>query len=249
MPTWTQRCNRWLLRHVPVAWRDRALVSVDRLHREELDDAWGGPFNGQSVRRATVEWLIDTFAVTTALETGTYRGTTTAWLARDRGLTIHTVEVSPRYYRYARARFRRDARVECHLGDSRAFLCALAPRVPGDTRLLVYLDAHWEDDLPLAEEVAVTTAVWPRSLVVIDDFRVPWDAGYGYDDYGPERVIEMALLPPIPGFDVYLPSGPASSETGKRRGWAVLVPAADRATMAGAPGLRRWTGDESSGSR
>lgn len=102
---------------------------------------------------------------------------------------------------------------------------------------LCYLDAHWAADLPLREEVAIVFAHWHRPLVVVDDFEVPDDTGYAFDRYG-DTVIGFGLLPPLPGVDAYLPATPATDETGARRGWVVLAPAAAAETLAQCPGLR-----------
>ena len=54
--------------------------------------------------------------------------------------------------------------------------------------LFIYLDAHWEEDLPLAEELAVIARATTRCIVMIDDFQVPGD-GYAYDNYGPGKAL------------------------------------------------------------
>jgi hypothetical protein len=38
--------------------------------------------------------------------------------------------------------------------------------------LFVYLDAHWNDDLPLAEELEIVFGACPNAIVMIDDFNV-----------------------------------------------------------------------------
>jgi hypothetical protein len=78
--------------------------------------------------------------------------------------------------------------------------------------------------------------------VVIDDFEVPWDRGYRYDDFGPGAKIGIDLLPQLEQFDCYLPSDPATSETGMRCGCAVLAPVSERERLAACPSLRRWEG-------
>jgi hypothetical protein len=60
-----------------------------------------------------------------------------------------------------------------------------------------YLDAHWNDDLPLADEVDIVFQRCPKAIVMIDDFEVPSDAGYGYDDYGPGKALISGYIRPV----------------------------------------------------
>jgi hypothetical protein len=52
-----------------------------------------------------------------------------------------------------------------------------------------HLDAHWEGDLPLQEEIEIILGRFPNFLIMIDDFRVPGDSGYGFDDYGRGKML------------------------------------------------------------
>src|SRR5262249_34750011 len=85
--------------------------------------------------------------------------------------------------------------------------------------------AHWNVDLPLAVEVEIICHHCPKALVMIDDFQVPFDAGYGYDDYGPGKVLNAEDIAPVVAaheLAVYYPSTPSAEETGARRGCVVL---------------------------
>jgi hypothetical protein len=221
---------------IVAAVRDAAGLVRDLTRRRVLDQAWGGPMNGQERRREALAWCVDALGIRVAAETGTHRGTTTAWFA-GLGLETYSAESFWRYHAYARVRFRREPRVHLFRGDSRVMLRGLAATVDLGAPTLFYLDAHWGPDLPLAEEVATVVAHWKAPLVVIDDFEVPDDPGYGFDRYG-DTVLGFDLLPPLPGFDAYLPAAPASAETGARRGWVVLAPTATAETLAQCAGLR-----------
>jgi hypothetical protein len=61
---------------------------------------------------------------------------------------------------------------------------------------------------------------------MIDDFRVPFDQGYGYDDYGDAKAFTAAYIrPAVCSFQLrtFYPSTPSAEETGARRGCVVLV--------------------------
>ena len=88
------------------------------------------------------------------------------------------------------------ADVTVQLGDSRQFLLLHAERPTVNTdAVFVYLDAHWQEDLPLAEELRIVASVWTRCVVMVDDFQVPGDSGYAYDDYGPGLALTEDYLP------------------------------------------------------
>lgn len=185
-------------------------------------DPYGGPFNGQSGRRAMVELLLERGGFGLIVETGTFRGSTTAYLARF-NLPVRSCENQPRQYWTARSRFRGQRHVEIVQSDSVAFLRELARSgafASGAT--FFYLDAHWYDHLPLAEELAVISAFSRDHVVMVDDFEVPFDRGYGYDDYGPGKALTLDYLSGAQAGEAFFPSLAASSETGWRRGSVLL---------------------------
>jgi hypothetical protein len=114
-------------------------------------------------------------------------------------------------------------------GDSREVLRSLleGPLRPlRHSSLFFYLDAHWREELPLAEEIEIVSARCPAAIVMIDDFQVPGDAGYGYDDYGPGQALTPAYIAPAlaaHGLRAFYPSTPSVEESGSRRGCAVLA--------------------------
>jgi hypothetical protein len=190
--------------------------------------AWGGPFNGQRSRQELFWSLVEKFKPTAIIETGTFLGTTTELLAAT-GLPIFSVESNPRFYGFAKARFWRRRNVHLLRGDSRAALRmwfdGSLPRAH-NRNLFVYLDAHWKADLPLAEEIEIIFGACPHAIVMIDDFQVPFDEGYGYDDYGVGKALTADYIEPIVvahNFKVFYPSTPSSQETGARRGCVVIA--------------------------
>ena len=154
--------------------------------------SWGGPFNGQAGRVQLVNWLMELAPPALILETGTYRGTTTAHLAQN-GASVVSIEARPRNLGFARRQLAGYGNIELRLGDSRDHLRrVLADRAPSldqAAALFAYLDAHWYDDLPLVDEIEIIFSAAPNAIVMIDDFEVPGDAGYAYDDYGPGRAL------------------------------------------------------------
>lgn len=222
-----------------VAVASPVLAAVLDWTRPSLHSTWGGPMNGQAGRREIVRQLTAQVRPEAVVEAGTFRGDTTAFLADVTGSPVHTVEASRRFHVFARWRLGRDD-VHLTLADSRAFLRAfdLSAEV-----VFFYLDAHWEEDLPLKEELEIIAARFPRSIVMVDDFEVPADAGYGFDDYGPGVVLTEEILPDaVRDWTRLYPRLASRHETGACRGCVVLVPPAwDSARLARAAGLRAST--------
>jgi hypothetical protein len=194
----------------------------------ERRTSWGGPFNGQSGRRALWGSLMADFRPLAIVETGSYRGTTTEYLGRA-GLPVFTVEYSPRNFAFVLRRFWRHRDIKVFLGDSRTCLRRLfggqLRRFLGGV-IAFYLDAHWGGDLPLAEEIEIIFGLCPKAVVVVDDFEVPGDPGYGFDDYGPgRRLTDEYIAHLVRQFDLMVayPVMPSSEEDGSRRGCVVLV--------------------------
>jgi hypothetical protein len=232
---------RWRLR----AWLgDERVGMLDYWRRPGWRASWGGPFNGQVFRQQLFVELCSRVPFVAVVETGTYRGTTTMYFRRATRVPVHSFESKPRHYGFARAHLWRARGVSLYREDSRAGLARLAAveALPAGP-VFFYFDAHGQADLPLSEEVDLAFAHWPQAVIMIDDFAVPDDPGYAFDDYGPGKALTLAYLgrraaPPVA---VWFPACASSSETGARRGSVVLardaalVPLIDRMRT-----LRRW---------
>jgi len=188
-------------------------------------NVWGGPFNGQTYRQSIFTQLARELEVTAIVETGTFRGTSTAFMAGF-GLPVFSCEHHPRFFQYSLQRVGHLPNVTLAASDSRPFLRGLfdEKKLPAG-RTLFYLDAHWEEDLPLWEEIDLIFAQQPQAVIIIDDFRVPRDLGYGYDDYGwgkclsVSNLYEVAFTRP----SLFFPNQPSGHETGVARGCVVLA--------------------------
>jgi hypothetical protein len=205
-----------------------AIGTVDYFRRPSKRGEWGGPFNGQPVRSALFGDIIANIQPRAIVETGTYLGTTTKRLA-ETGLPVYTIEADGYNFGFARARFWRRHNVTLLRGDSREILRGLLDgrlRALCSSPIFFYLDAHWNEDLPLAEELEIVFQRCPTAVVMIDDFQVPFDPGYGYDDYGPRKALVFCyILPAVCDHRLgsFYPSTLSSDEGGTRRGCIVLA--------------------------
>lgn len=115
------------------------------------------PLNGQLMGQSMFRELLVAVHFRATVETGTYRGASTALFREESGSSVYTVELNPRFYYYARRRFAADPNVLVQAGDSRPFLNALRDTPDfSDQTVLFYLDAHWwGEELPLGEELEI----------------------------------------------------------------------------------------------
>lgn len=206
---------------------EKLLGAVDYYRFPELRKSWDGPFNGQTFRQQIFRDLIDTIGFSAIVETGTFRGTTTEYLQKSSGLPVHTAELHPRFYGYVRRRFLANPNVITYHKDSRSFLRRLLQDpIFRQKKVFYYLDAHWGEDLPLLEELQIIFENCAQAVVMIDDFEVPFDGGYAYDNYGDGKSLCFEYLAPLNAkykLAAFFPSQRADLETGRKRGCVVLA--------------------------
>eukprot|EP01037_Dinobryon_pediforme_P001961 gene1961-1995_t len=181
--------------------------------------------NGQTARLEIVRQLITALRPAHIIETGTYRATTTAWFA-EFGIPVTTIEVNPRFHEFARRRLHNRRNVRLLHRDSVLALRDLADQgVLAKGPILIYLDAHWGEHLPLREELELIFANGTEFIVIIDDFKIDDDAGYIFDEYGFDKTLEVPYLERsnIPAARAFVPSTAGRDETGARRGSIFLT--------------------------
>jgi predicted O-methyltransferase YrrM len=203
----------------------KTLGAIDYFRSPGLKNRFGGPFNGQQFRQKIFLELIELLRPQAIIETGTYRGATTAFLHNASGLPVYTIEIDPRRYAYSKTRFLLNRNIFLRLGDSREFLNAiLADDKLRGKKLFFYLDAHWGEDPPLQEEIEIVFRNCPQAAVMVDDFRVPGDDGYRYDTYknGKSLTLESLGALATSGLTFYFPAVRSELETGAKRGCAVI---------------------------
>jgi hypothetical protein len=85
--------------------------------------------------------------------------------------------------------------IHLHRSDSREFIKELSndPEIVRK-EIFFYLDAHWGGKCPLVEEIRQIASRWENFVIMIDDFQVPGDEGYGYDRYSAFQKMNISLL-------------------------------------------------------
>jgi len=185
-------------------------------------------FNGQANRKLIFQTLLQIIKFDAIVETGTYLGDTTGYMATCSHLPVYTCEIDKRFNALARMRLRGISNITFALSDSRCFLRNLfvGKNILTAKRIFVYLDAHWYSELPLREELEIIFSSSKDFVVMIDDFKVPGDNGYGYDNYGKGRELSLQVLQDLLSdykAIAFFPTLLSSEETGFRRGCVILA--------------------------
>lgn len=183
-------------------------------------------FNGQRGRKRIFTEIVSAIPVEAIVETGTWVGNTTGYMAVFARKPIYSCELSPRFHALSKMRLTELQGLHLEQCDSRRFLQRLSQGDVARKSVFFYLDAHWYEDLPLNEEVGIIANHWREFVIMIDDFKVPDDPGYGYDDYGPGKALTLDLLIPLlkkHHLGVYFPAASSTEETGACRGCVVLA--------------------------
>jgi len=205
----------------------KVLGMLDYYRFPERRESWGGPFNAQQGRVCIFNALCDHLDFSAIVETGTFRGTTTKYMAGKSGVPVFTVERDARLFGFAKMRFTGKATIKTVNSDSRVFLRTIIRKEAMENKTtLFYLDAHWGDDLPLCEELEIIFGTSDRAVVMIDDFKVPDDPGYTYDDYGEGIALTPEYIAPVVDkyrLSHFYPSAGSEVETGACRGCVVLA--------------------------
>jgi hypothetical protein len=161
------------------------------------------------------------------IETGTFRGETSFLVAVQTDLPIYTCDLNPEYHCFAKDVLTGfDDRVTMVLDDSPSFLRSLLVEHT-IANPFFHLDAHWYKDIPLREELrTILLSGLEDFVIMIDDFKVPTDSGFGFDRYGEISMQWSYIADIVEAFSelaVFFPAFPSSIETGARRGIILIV--------------------------
>lgn len=158
-----------------------AVFYNETLH-QELEQRQFAPFNYAPELIPYFFYLRNRFALTTAVETGTWKAETTQCLAFlfDH---VHTIEFQAPFFHNACQLLADNPNVTVHFGNSSDILPQILPSI-APSRTLFYLDAHWFSYWPLLDELqAISVTHQDNCVIVIDDIKVPDRPEIPYDIY------------------------------------------------------------------
>lgn len=190
-------------------------------------------FNFETVR-SYIFWKLHALnECTSFVETGTLYGNTTGYVHRAFKTPVFTSEISTTYHTVSKINLLWARGITQYLSDSPDFLRKVCDATVIGERPMFWLDAHWYENLPLAEELEVIGRQCESAVILIDDFYVPSEPGFRYDEY-PTARIDMELVNSSIGMlrdDVttYLPVyKPEQEPFRKATGFAVIMVGKDR---------------------
>ena len=106
---------------------------------------------------------------TAFIETGTYYGYTTTWVAKQCQIPVFTCEIVQEYIDEAKKVL--PSRVELYEESSVRFIAAIKNKV--GTLPFFFLDAHWFPKWPLLGELKMISDLFPGAIILIHDMQVP----------------------------------------------------------------------------
>ena len=190
-------------------------------------------FNRECIR-AFIFWrLHQHYQCTSFVETGTYHGETTGYVRRTFKTPVFTSEIYPAHHMLSRLHLLWAGGIKFQRCNSPDFLRSVCRPEIIRHNPMFYLDAHWYDYIPLADELATIAERCDKAIVLIDDFFNPWDSRFLFDEYPGFRidmhVVESAMVSRRKDVSVYLPKyDPTTDPTGKGIGFGVIVMGQDQ---------------------
>jgi hypothetical protein len=131
------------------------------------------PFHGNELHRHVINTLIEKCDVTSFVETGTYGGDSTSYIAsKHPSLSVFTCEINEAYFKNASKKLKNFKNVKASNESSEKFITRLVSEGVLGKLPMFFLDAHWHDYWPLKDEVTIIGTL-PAFILMIDDFRVP----------------------------------------------------------------------------
>jgi len=184
--------------------------------------------NRQLKRKEIVADVLSKLKPFVIVETGTHTGNSTGYFAKNAEI-VYTSDSSPIYMWAAKNRLKKFPNINFFIGDSRTFLENIQTEQNLKSKTtFFYLDAHWHEDLPLAEEISIIATNWQAGnwVILIDDFCVPDDDGYAYPSYGPDKTLNYEYIRNLverENLKVFYPTIPSKDETGFKTGYVFLA--------------------------
>lgn len=143
------------------------------------------PFNCDKLMEKKFLELRDKYNVSAVIETGTYHGITTEFLANNFE-QVYTIEVNPTFYDIAKERLLPYDNVNMYLGNSAIILGEILGKIKGN--FIVFLDAHWYQN-PVIGELEAIEKSKTSPIIIIHDFKNPHNPEMGYDIYPEQNIV------------------------------------------------------------
>jgi len=185
-------------------------------------------FNLEAIR-AYIFWrLHQRYECSSFVETGTLYGNTAGYTNRVFKTPVFTAELNSTHHMVSKVNLAWAKGVTQYKASSPDFLNQVCKTSTLGDNPMFYLDAHWNEFMPLPDELTIIANNCEKAVILIDDFMVPWDDRFLFDEY-PEIRIDVEIInnwlkPKRKDISVYMPSyDPGSDPSGKGIGFAVIL--------------------------
>jgi len=185
-------------------------------------------FNGQFIRAFILWKLFEHFSCTSFVETGTFYGYTTGFVARVFKTSVFSCEINKSNYLISKVFLIFTKNTHLSYANSPDFLRHISNKEIIGTNPMFYLDAHWGSYFPLPEELNIILKQCSKTVVATDDFCVSPDSWFGYDEYDGVRIdtnlLRQVLRSKLEQIKMYYPEyDPQKEIGGKRRGAGIIL--------------------------
>jgi hypothetical protein len=180
--------------------------------------------NGQYYRRKIISELLNKINFDFIIETGTEYGFSTAYFSTF-GKKVFSIEKSKILFSLAKKKLGDFTNIHLILNDSKNIKKILNQyEIDKKSKVFFYLDAHSENDYPILEELEFITSSYQKNLIIIDDFQVPSDDGYGFDSFNGRKLNIKLISKSLIGKNfIYFPKISSTIETGRLRGYVLIT--------------------------
>ena len=203
-------------------------LEIIHLNIDQVKISENCSLNGQNIRKNLIKILNSKINFKFFVETGTFLGMTASYIARNYpSIEVITCEHNSFNYKISNNNLISYNNLKLLKSKSIYLLEKIIDSNGNlDSNFLFYLDAHWGTDNPLRDEIKIILNNFKNYVIIIDDFKVPRDPGYGWDTGittdDDNRIENISGLLSEYGSNVYWPKMNSSDETGAKRGSVIL---------------------------
>ena len=154
----------------------------------------GKGFHGDRVFQNFVKELISFFHASSFIETGTYYGDSTLFVANaTKNIIIYSCDVNETFIKIAKYRLKNYSNVNIFKLSSEKFIKLLLSEYEIGVLPIFFLDAHWYEYWPLKDELSEIFNSNIPAIIIIDDVKVPGKQEFGYDVHNRHLDIRIIL--------------------------------------------------------
>lgn len=181
-------------------------------NNKEYKCHFGFPFHDDKFMMTIMTELLD--KADFFVETGTYIGITSHFVGLNfNNLKVFTCEINEGFYNSAINKLNNISNITAVLEKSPDALYKLENYYDKDIynkNIVFWIDAHWEYVLPLNNEIDYITKNFNNYCIFIDDFKHPYDSGFGNDGDKFDINIIKNFIHNKENVKVYFPSYPSN---------------------------------------